>query len=155
MQGLARVALSLAGAALVGMAMVQGWQVIARYVLDSPTRWTEPLATVLLNFAMMFGAAAGVHAESHFGFFIGVQAAPPRLRRALQAFSRLIIAGLGGAMAFWGVQLAVDGWGVRLAGAPLPQGILYLPVATGGTMMFVFAVGHLLSPPAPSAGVET
>jgi TRAP-type C4-dicarboxylate transport system permease small subunit len=151
MERVARVALLLAGAALVGMAVVQGWQVIARYLLDAPTSWTEPVATVLLNFAMMLGAAAGVQSEAHFGFFIGVQAAPPPLQRVLLALKRLVIAGLGGAMAVWGTQLAMDGWAVRLAGAPLPQGILYLPTALGGTLMFVFAVGQLLGAAAPAA----
>ena len=151
MERVARIALLLAGLSLVGMAVVQGWQVIARYALDSPTSWTEPVATVLLNLAMMLGAAAGVQAEAHFGFFIGVQAAPPRLKRFLLALTRLIIASIGGALAVWGTQLAMDGWEVRLAGAPLPQGILYLPVAVGGALMFLFAVSHLLGAAAPAS----
>ena len=42
----------------------------ARYVLNDSPGWTEPVALLLLNTAMSFGAAAGVHRGSHFGFFI-------------------------------------------------------------------------------------
>ena len=52
---LASLAMGLAGAALVGMALVQAWQVFARYVLNDSPGWTEPLALLLMSFAVMFG----------------------------------------------------------------------------------------------------
>ena len=58
---LAQAAILIAAAALIGVVFVQGWQVIARYVLNDSPGWTEPMALLLLNIAMSFGAAAGVH----------------------------------------------------------------------------------------------
>src|SRR4051794_1448427 len=83
---LAQGAIGVGGAALVGMAGVEAWQVFARYVLNASPGWTEPLALLLLVTAMSLGAASGVRAGAHFGFFVAVHAAPVRLRRVLEAF---------------------------------------------------------------------
>ena len=44
---LARIAVVVAGVALVGMAAVEAWQVFARYVLNDSPSWTEPVALLL------------------------------------------------------------------------------------------------------------
>lgn len=142
----ARGSLLVAGISLVAMTGVEFWQVFARYVLNDSPSWTEPVALLLMKFAMMFGAAAGVRTESHFGFYILVQAVRPAAGRALVAFARLVILGIGLVIALWGTELMIDGWSVPMAGAALPEGINYLPVAAGGLLIAVFATGHMLGP---------
>ncbi len=142
---LAGVAVAIAGSALVGMVAVQALQVFARYVLNDSPGWTEPVALLLLNTAMSFGAAAGVHRGSHFGFFILVHRSPPRLRRWLLAFSNLVIACIGAVLAVWGGELLLDGLDVPMAGAPLPQSAVYAPMALGGALMAVFALQRLVA----------
>ena len=144
---LALAATALAGAALVALVLVQAWQVFARYVLNDSPGWTEPIAQFLMNSAMMFGAAAGVRAQAHFGFFVGVQHAPPVLQRVLLAIGHLIAAGIGGVLAVWGGALLVDEWSVPMAGAALPQGMIFLPICVGGLLITVFALERLLAPP--------
>jgi TRAP-type C4-dicarboxylate transport system permease small subunit len=142
---LARLTTWIAGIALVSMAAVQAWQVFARYVLNASPDWTEPVALLLLNTAMMFGAAVGVRAESHFGFFIARDAAPPRIGRLMHAFSRLVIAVVGALLAWWGAVLAADSWEVPMAGARIPEGTFYLPLCLGGALIAVFALNHLFA----------
>ena len=36
-------------AALLGLVVVQGWQVIARYVINDSPSWTEPVTVLLLS----------------------------------------------------------------------------------------------------------
>jgi TRAP-type C4-dicarboxylate transport system permease small subunit len=142
----ARVATAVAGAALLGMAATEAWQVFARYVLNDSPGWTEPVALFLLNTAMSLGAAAGVRRWSHFGFFILVHNAPVALRRALQAFACLLVAAVGAALAVWGAQLLLDGIAVPAAGTLLPESAVFLPMTVGGALMFVFAIERLLVP---------
>lgn len=144
---LAHYALLIAALSLVGITLVQSWQVFARYVLNDSPSWTEPCAILLMNTAMMFGAAFSVQRESHFGFFIGVHAAPPALRRILLALSRLVQAGVGALLAVWGLRLALETWSVPIAGVALPQGASYLPIATGGALMALFAIELLVRGP--------
>jgi TRAP-type C4-dicarboxylate transport system permease small subunit len=144
---IARVAYLAGGVALVAMAAVEVWQVFARYVLNDSPGWTEPVALFLLSTAMSLGAAAAVRSWSHFGFFVLVHGAPPRLRRALEAFACVVVAALGVALAFWGTQLLLDGIGVKAAGTVLPQSASFLPIALGGALMCVFALERLVAPP--------
>jgi TRAP-type C4-dicarboxylate transport system permease small subunit len=94
--------------------------------------------------AMMFGAAAGVRGETHFGFFIVVQQAGPAIGRLLVGFGRLVVLGTGLVLAYWGIVLMQDSWGIPMAGAALPEGLGYLPVAAGGALIALFAAGALV-----------
>jgi len=150
---LARGATMVAGAALLGMAATEAWQVFARYVLNDSPGWTEPVALLLLNTAMSLGAAAGVRSWSHFGFFILVHNVPPPLQRALQTFACLVVAAVGAALAGWGAQLLLDGIAIPAAGTVLPESAVFLPMALGGALMFVFAIERLFAP-APETAAE-
>lgn len=143
---LATAATGLAGIALLGMVVVQGWQVFARYVLNNSPSWTEPLALFFMATAMMLGASLGVRREAHFGFFIAVESAPLPVRRALRLFARLVAAAIGGMFAVYGAMMFVDGIGISLAGAPLPQSITYLPLCIGGALIFIFAIERMIFP---------
>jgi TRAP-type C4-dicarboxylate transport system permease small subunit len=147
LDGLARVTILIASASLVGMALVEGWQVFARYVLNNSPSWTEPVALLLMSTVMMLGAAIGTRNDAHFGFFIAVDAAPPSLRRTLLSIARLIAAATGLLLAIWGGELLLDSWSVPMAGAPLPQGLVFLPFSVGGALIAVFAIERLIVSP--------
>jgi TRAP-type C4-dicarboxylate transport system permease small subunit len=141
---LARAATAVACASLVGMALVEGWQVFARYVLNDSPSWTEPVALLFMSAAMMFGAAVGVRADAHFGFFLAVHVMPPRARRIVQIVGRLVVIAIGLVLAYWGGVLMADGWPVPMAAAPLPQGLVFLPICVGGALIALFAIERLL-----------
>jgi len=140
---LSALAVAVAGVAMLGLVAVQGWQVFARYVLNDSPSWTEPVTLLLLSSAMSFGAAAGVHERRHFRFHLLVHALPPAARRASDAITAAVIVAIGGTLAWWGTRLLVDGLDIRMAGAPLPQSIAFLPLALGGLLMVLFAMLQL------------
>jgi TRAP-type C4-dicarboxylate transport system permease small subunit len=153
MAALASSATALACVALIGMTLVEAWQVYARYVLNNSPSWTEPVVLLLMSAAMMFGAAAGVRSESHFGFFIALHVAPPKVRLVLLTVTRLVVIAIGLVLAFWGTVLLLDDWGTPMAGAPLPQGLVFLPIGLGGLLIALFALERLVSgAPAPTVG---
>ena len=140
---LSDLAAGIAGVALLGLVVVQGWQVFARFVLNDSPSWTEPVTLLLLSTAMSMGAAAGVHTNRHFGFFLLAEAMRPGLRRVVDLVVPLVITGIGVVLGYWGLVLLLDGIDVRMAGAPLPQSITYLPLSVGGTLMALFALNRL------------
>ncbi len=149
---IAKGAVAIAGAAIVGMAAVEVWQVFARYVMNDSPSWTEPVALLLMSTAMMFGAAAGVRSNRHFGFFLLVEHARPGARRALIILARGIAAAVGLMLCGWGARMLGDAWDFPMAGAPLPQGIVFLPVCLGGALIALFAIEQIVSPPAAPTG---
>ncbi|HLT45194.1 MAG TPA: TRAP transporter small permease [Luteimonas sp.] len=139
---LSDASISVAVVALLGLVVVQGWQVFARYVVNDSPSWTEPVTIVLLAAAMSFGAASGVHTGRHFGFFLLAQAMRPLQRRIVDTVVNLVIVAIGAVLAGWGWVLLVDGFDVKMAGAPLPRSLPYLPLAIGGALMVVFALAR-------------
>lgn len=135
---LAALAIGIAAGALVGLVLVQGWQVFARYVINDSPSWTEPVTLLLLSVALGFGAAAGVHDARHFRFNLLADAVGPRLRRVLAALAEAVVVLIGAWLAVGALWLWWDGLGVRMAGAPLPQGSNFLPLGLGGALMVVF-----------------
>ena len=141
---LALGATAIAAAALVGLVIVQGWQVFARYVINDSPSWTEPVTLLLLSTAMSLAAAAGVHTGRHFAFVLLADATGPAARRLMAAVSEGVVAAIGACLAIGAGVLWLDGLDVRLAGAPLPQSSAYLPLCVGGALMVVFALNRLL-----------
>jgi len=137
---LADVAIYTAAAALLGLVVVQGWQVFTRYVLNDSPSWTEPVTLLLLSTAMSLGAASGVHTNRHFGFFLLAEKLPPHGRRAMEVLRALVMAAIGVVLAGWSGVLLLDGLDIKIAGASMPQSINYLPLAIGGALMCVFAL---------------
>jgi TRAP-type C4-dicarboxylate transport system permease small subunit len=141
---LARVALLIAAVSIAALVVVQAWQVVARYLLNDSPGWTEPVAVLLLCSAMSFGAAAGVHARAHFGFFLMAQSVSPGMRRVLAAISHLVVLTIGAVLAYWSARLLVDGLDIRMAGAPLPQSANFAPLLCGSALMTLFALQALV-----------
>lgn len=145
LDGLTTFVLGLAGAALVGMALVQAWQVFARYVLNDSPGWTEPVALLLMSFAVMFGAAVAVRRETHFAFQTALHALPDRPQWVLKSLSRLIAAAGGAGLMALGGTLMIDEWPVNMAGAPLPAGLKFAGLCVGGALILLFSLERLVS----------
>ena len=152
---LAATAVAIAGAALIGLVLVQGWQVFARYVLNDSPSWTEPVTLLLLATGMSLGAAAAVHEDRHFRFHLLAEALPTAARHGAERLTALTIVAIGAVLAAWGTRLLLDGWSIRMAGAPLPQSVAFLPLAAGGALMVLFALPRLaLGRPVHAGGKE-
>ena len=59
--------------------------------------------------------------------------------------ARLIATAIGLMLALWGGEMMIDAWGFRMAGAPLPQGIVFLPMCLGGALIVIFSLERMFS----------
>jgi TRAP-type C4-dicarboxylate transport system permease small subunit len=66
------------------------------------------------------------------------------VRRLVQVAGRLVVIGIGTVLAWWGGILMADSWSVPMAAAPLPQGLVFLPICVGGALIAIFAIERLL-----------
>ena len=147
---IAEISIHIAVLALLGLVVVQGWQVFARYVINDSPSWTEPVTLLLLATAMSLGAATGVHTRRHFGFFLLAAHMKPGLRRINEMVCSLVVAVLGVVIAWWAGVLLLDGLDIKTAGANLPQSINYLPLSIGGALMAVFALNQIVQATQPA-----
>lgn len=134
----------LGAVGLVAMAVIIGWQVFGRFVLDSSPSWTEQASLVLMIWYVMFAAAAGVRE----GFHIRIALLEERLGergRMLRRLIAAIVALMGLVFVIYGAQLC---WGVRgnvIPSLGISRAIAYIPLPVAGLLMTLFAIERLWS----------
>src|SRR5260221_12335403 len=73
-------------AALLGLLLiVMCWQVLTRYVLGTPSDWSEEAARYLYVYVVFLGTSAGISSRSHvsIGYFTELLPPGPRLAASL------------------------------------------------------------------------
>jgi TRAP-type C4-dicarboxylate transport system permease small subunit len=136
---LSRFALYLAGAGIVGMTVIIGWQVFGRYVLNDTPSWSEPLSLHLMSWFILLGAAVGVRESVHLGLDIVHHVASPRVQKAMDLVSLGLIVIFGIAMTYYSVILAAGTWSATIPVLGWPGGVDFIPMIVGGVLIALFA----------------
>lgn len=124
------------------MVVVVSWQVATRYLLNDPSSITEELASYLLIWISLLGAAYAVRRRAHLGIDILVRAMEPRGRRAaayvglatIATFALLVLV-VGGLRIVY-VTLTLDQISAALR---IPIGYVYLVLPFSGVLMMFYA----------------
>lgn len=141
--GLSRIALGLAGTAMVAMTGIVAWQIFARYVLNDTPSWSEPLSLQLMAWFILLGAAIGVRESVHLGLDIIRAMAPPQWQRRIDLFNLGLVAAFGAAMAVYSTRLAIGTWGATIPVLGWPGGLDFFPMIAGGALIALFALERL------------
>lgn len=155
MDGLYRLCVGIAGAALVLISAVVPWAVYTRYVLNRAASWPEPAAVLLTIVLTFFGAAACYRLQLHMNVSALVRLFPPAGQRICATVAELLMALVAGFMVVWGTSLVTATWQNSISEFPfLPVGLTYLPIPVGGAILFLFVLERLLLGPPPAAAAE-
>ena len=132
---------------MIVMVITVSWQVITRYLLNSPSSYTEELATYLLIWISLLGAAYALRVRAHLGIDILVRrlGAQRRLQMRLAAYLIVIIFSLvalvfGGS---WLVYVTLD-LNQLSAAFQVPIGYVYLVLPLSGLLMTYYSVVAML-----------
>ena len=141
----------IAMSALVAVAIVQLWQVLARYVFNQSLAFSEPLSAVLLSTLLSFSAASAVHHLRHFRFSWLLDQLAPRKQRIAQR----VIATLTGVicllLALKSGFLALDGAWIKQPGILIPVGSIYMPMSLAMFLAGIFALVQVFTRPREGA----
>jgi TRAP-type C4-dicarboxylate transport system permease small subunit len=144
-------ALALACAALVVAVAAGAWQVAARFLLEAPSPWSEPLARTALIWMAMLGLGAALRSGALLSIDIVHRLAPPMLRRGLEAFALLANLALLGALVWFGWEMAARVRFQVLAGLEVSIAWGYAAIPAGAAVAAVGALVRFLDPPALDA----
>lgn len=132
----------IAMAALVVVAAVQLWQVLARYVFNQSLAFSEPLSAVLVSTLLSFAAASAVHHLRHFRFSWLLDQLTPARQRLAQRVIAILTAVVCLLIAIKSAWLAWDGIAIKQAGIAMPVGSVYVPMSLAMFAACVFACAH-------------
>ena len=144
LRALSTAALWVAGTGLVSMTLIVAYQVFMRYVLNSSPPWTEASSIMIMSWFIFLGAAVGVRENFHMGFDVLLYVLPKGSKGWLRAISDVAILAFSLGMIFYGGELALRGWTVRIPVLGLPQTFTYLPIVVSGVMMSLFSLERIV-----------
>ncbi len=124
------------------------WQVASRYVMKSPSSFTDELAGYLLIWVGLLGAAYVAGKREHLAIDIFLQRSKPHIRYRLEiAITLLIILFAISVLIIGGSWLAYSRFylSVTSAALGLPLGFVYLVLPISGLLIAYFDIDHLLN----------
>lgn len=117
------------------------WQVLARYVAQSPSSFTDELARFLLIWVGLFGSAYALGKKKH----LAIDLLPNRLQgtskiRLNRLINILIFLFAFFVMIIGGIRLVWITWTLKQVSASLgiPLGIVYLAIPLSGLLMLFY-----------------
>ena len=123
------------------------WQVFSRYLLSSPSSFTDELAGFLLIWVGLLGAAYVAGRQEHLAIDILMQKSSPARRKKLQYFIHSIIFLFAlFVMVVGGVVLMYTRFilQVKSAALQLPLGYVYIILPISGLIIMYYEVIHML-----------
>ena len=111
--------------------------------------WVEEVGEMLLAWLTLIGAAIGVRERTHFTLHVLTHRLPLSAQIWIERGHHVLIAGVGGLAAWYGVKLCMLNSTLRTPGLELNLALLYASVVVGGVLMVIYAVSMIVSPPPP------
>ena len=123
------------------------WQVITRFILKNPSSWTEELATYLMIWVGLLGAAVALNYRDHLGidYFVGKLAEVKRLWTEIFVNVCIIFFSVF-VMFFGGLKLVsiTFYYGQLSPAMKLPMGYVYLAVPVAGIFLAIYSIEFLI-----------
>ena len=122
------------------------WQVTSRYILSSPSSFTDELAGFLLIWVSLFGAAYVTGRKEHLAIDILLQKTRESRRRNLELTIHLLIFIFALFVMFiGGLWLVYTRFilNVQSAALQLPLGYVYLALPLSGSLIMYYSIYHI------------
>ncbi|MCA9148431.1 MAG: TRAP transporter small permease [Planctomycetales bacterium] len=141
-------ALELAVTVIVGILVLDVlWGVLSRFALGRPSPWTEELATFLLMWVALLGAAVALSRKSHLGVDFFVQQLHPDAQRLLAICVQALVACFAiSAMVYGGIVLVRETLqsGQVTPALGIRMGFVYLAMPIAGVFITLFSIEQAL-----------
>jgi TRAP-type C4-dicarboxylate transport system permease small subunit len=141
---IARICTIIAGTAIVVMTVIFAWLVFGRYVLNDTPTWVEQVSLLLMMVMAFFGAAVGIHEHTHLSVVVFRNIVPTRIRIVFVVVTDFLLAGFGGMMFWYGIELTRFKWSALIPLIQVSEGLRSLPLTICGALIFLFSTGHLI-----------
>ncbi len=137
----------LAGLSLIVMTVLTTYQVIVRYIFNSPSTWSEELVGYMFGWATMFGAALCTGERGHMNIPIIVDMMKPAAKKILLIFAEVVALLFSAIILVYGgttvSSLAMGQQTSSLWG--LAVGTFYWVMPVCGVVMVVYSILNIIA----------
>ena len=135
----------LAGGSMTVMVILTTYQVIARYIFNSPSTWSEELVGYLFGWSTMFGATIVSGERGHMNIPIVIDRFSPPVRKAFHIFGE-VIAFLFSAtiLVFGGFQVSQLAMGQQTSSLGVAVGVFYWVMPICGVVILFYSIMNII-----------
>lgn len=135
----------LAGGSFILMTLLTCWQVFTRYILGSPSSWSEELVSYLFAWMSLLGASLVVGERGHMNIPILVEKAEIPARKVLAVFSEVIAALFAGViLVYGGIQITHLAMAQMTSALGVPVGVFYIVLPLSGILNIVYCILNIV-----------
>lgn len=135
----------LAGVSFLAMVILTCWQVFTRYILQSPSSWSEELVSYLFAWASLLGAALVTGERGHMNipilvekFSIGVQKVFAIIAEIIAGVFAIVI------LIYGGVQIYSLAMGQMTSSLGVAVGVFYVMLPVCGVLNVCYIVLNII-----------
>lgn len=135
----------LAGVSFLTMVVLTCWQVITRYILKSPSTWSEELVSYLFAWMSLLGASVVTSERGHMNIPILVERLGENGQKVLMCLGE-IIAFLFSAiiLVYGGVKITNLAMGQMTSSLGMPIGIFYIVLPLCGVLNMIYTILNII-----------
>lgn len=135
----------LAGLSMSVMVILTTYQVIARYIFNSPSTWSEELVGYIFGWSTMLGATIVSGERGHMNIPVVIDRFNPTLRKAFHIFGE-VIAFLFSAtiLVFGGYQVSQLAMGQQTSSLGVAVGVFYWIMPVCGAIILIYSVLNII-----------
>lgn len=135
----------LAGASFLVMVVLTCWQVFTRYLLSSPSSWSEELVSYTFAWMSLLGASIVTSERGHMNIPILVELTGPGARKLLNCLGEIIVFLFSLViLAFGGAQIARLAMGQMTSSLGVPIGVFYVVLPLCGVLSMFFTLLNIV-----------
>ena len=135
----------LAGGSMAVMVILTTYQVIVRYIFNSPSTWSEELVGYLFGWSTLFGATIVSGERGHMNIPILIDRFNPPLRKAFHIFGEVIAFVFSATIrVFGGWQVSNLAMGQQTSSLNVAVGTFYWVMPICGVVILLYSILNII-----------
>lgn len=140
-----RVLEILAGGSFIAMVVLTTWQVFTRYVLKSPSSWSEELVSYLFAWASLFGAAIVSGERGHMNIPVVVERMGHKMQIIFGVLAEVIAFLFSIAILLYGgIKISSLAMGQMTSALSVPIGVFYIVIPITGILIMLYSILNIM-----------
>ncbi len=136
---------ALAGISFIAMVVLTCWQVFTRYILHSPSTWSEELVSYLFAWASLFGASLVTAERGHMNIPVLIDRMHGAAHKALNIFGELVAFAFSAIiLVYGGIQISQLAMGQMTSSLGVAVGVFYVVLPICGVLNMIYTVINIV-----------